>query len=433
MLLIWKEKKGPYDQFKFPRTDPPLTEAGKLKIPKIESLEYIVNLLAGKLQPDLKNIWDQLSGRDVSKTEISKSGMQLTGYDIKIECAIYKKACEKARYVTSLTDTDKVTHNNISTQAAKTDCQVLASRISQTDVINFRNPTEGPLSEILLQCGFDQQSFLDCLFQLFYKSKTDLLTLLDEIEKYMIFKKHKKKLQKFKKLIECGEKAQLYKVNYFMKFISRIVQQRKRICSNIKIRSLYSNGDCCDCPQVFLTLGNSTQLYTALLDTGAQSSLIGYSCLTNFGYTEKEIKKSGLSLNLESTTGIVNDAIMGTITVQAYIMLRKKFTNNARNFGKTSITFLVASPEVQLTRIIIGTPWLRFAQTQMFLSKDKVKARIHCENSEHLCSLQLKTSQKLKMVSENEVTEANSSATFQLNAFFLQDQVSFKVHDKKVF
>ena len=84
------QKKGPYDQFKFPRSDPPLTKAGNLEIPKLESLEYIVNLLAGKLQPDLKNIWDQISGRDVSKTEISKSGMQLTGYDIKNECAIYK-------------------------------------------------------------------------------------------------------------------------------------------------------------------------------------------------------------------------------------------------------------------------------------------------------------------------------------------------------
>ena len=70
-----ERKKGPYDQFKFPRTDPPLTEAGKLEIPKIESLEYIVNLLAGKLQPDLKNIWDQIAGRNVSKTEMSKSGM----------------------------------------------------------------------------------------------------------------------------------------------------------------------------------------------------------------------------------------------------------------------------------------------------------------------------------------------------------------------
>ena len=67
----------------------------------------------------------------------------------------------------------------------------------------------------------------------------------------------------------------------------------------------------------------------------------------------------------------------------------------------------------------------------MFLSRDIVKARLCCENSEHLCSLQLKTSQKLEMISENEVTEANSSATFQLNAFFLQDKVSLKVHARK--
>ena len=133
-----------------------------------------------------------------------------------------------------------------------------------------------------------------------------------------------------------------------MKFISRIVQQRKRICSNIKIRSLFSDGNCCDCPEVFITLGNSTQLYTALLDTGAQSSLIGYSCLEKFCYTEANIKKTGLSLNLESTTGVVSNAIMGTITVPAYIMLRREFTNNTRKFGRTSITFLVASPEVNL-------------------------------------------------------------------------------------
>ena len=97
------QKKGPYDQFKFPKSDPPLTKAGKLEIPKLESLEYLVNLLAGKLQPDLKKVWDQLAGRDITKKEISKSGMQLTGYDIKHECAKFKKAGEKQKYINNLT------------------------------------------------------------------------------------------------------------------------------------------------------------------------------------------------------------------------------------------------------------------------------------------------------------------------------------------
>ena len=33
--------KDPYSKFKFPRTDPPLSEAGKMEISKISGLEYI--------------------------------------------------------------------------------------------------------------------------------------------------------------------------------------------------------------------------------------------------------------------------------------------------------------------------------------------------------------------------------------------------------
>ena len=109
---VLDKKQGPYEKFKYPRIDPPLSEAGKLEIPNIDSLEYVVNLMAGKLQPDLKEIWDEIAGRDVSIPEISKSGMQLTGYDIKNQCAIYKKAREKAKYVSSLTD--KVTTHKTS-------------------------------------------------------------------------------------------------------------------------------------------------------------------------------------------------------------------------------------------------------------------------------------------------------------------------------
>ena len=61
-------QKDPYAQFRFPKLDPPLTKAGKLEISKLESLEYLVNLMAGKLRPDLKKVWDQLAGRDITKT-----------------------------------------------------------------------------------------------------------------------------------------------------------------------------------------------------------------------------------------------------------------------------------------------------------------------------------------------------------------------------
>ena len=52
-----KSTGSQYDKFKFPSKDRPLTEAGKLEISKLESLEYVVNLLCGRLDLDLKNLF----------------------------------------------------------------------------------------------------------------------------------------------------------------------------------------------------------------------------------------------------------------------------------------------------------------------------------------------------------------------------------------
>ena len=90
---------GQYDKFKFPSRDNPLTKAGEINIPKLNSLEYIVNLLVGKLDLDLKKEWDEIAGRDTSVPEITSSGLQLTKYDIRQQCANFRKAREKEMYV----------------------------------------------------------------------------------------------------------------------------------------------------------------------------------------------------------------------------------------------------------------------------------------------------------------------------------------------
>ena len=87
--------KDPYSKYKFPREDPPLSEAGKMQISNISSLEYLVNLFCGRLDPGLKEEWDKLAGRDISVPEISASGMQLTQYDLRQQCSLYKKARKK--------------------------------------------------------------------------------------------------------------------------------------------------------------------------------------------------------------------------------------------------------------------------------------------------------------------------------------------------
>ena len=92
-------------RYVFPNKDNGPTSAGKIEIPKIESLKYITNLSCHKLHPDLKTIYDNICGRDVSFPEISENGMLSTKYDLKAECAKFKKAQEKIDYVHNLAQT----------------------------------------------------------------------------------------------------------------------------------------------------------------------------------------------------------------------------------------------------------------------------------------------------------------------------------------
>merc|ERR1712082_373016 len=295
--------------------------------------------------------------------------------------------------------------------------------------LNFIRPTSGPLSEILIECGDKNQKFHTCLNQIYYKDKDKFIILLQEIKKYMIHKNSKKIVNRFQKLIS-NENPKIYKVNYFMRYITRTVCHGKKVSNTIKVQNMYNDENCCECPQIFLTCEKSKKLYTGLLDTGAQASLISFNCLKDFGFNSRDIKKTGATLNIESTTGLVKDAILGTITIQIYILLRRKYTENARNFGRTKVTFLVASPEVNLNRIILGTPWLRSARTKIELAKDQVKARLHCNSTERECNLQLKLGKNLQLESDKEINETTNYVKFHMNAFFLRNKVSFKVHQK---
>merc|ERR1712030_74304 len=169
-----------------------------------------------------------------------------------------------------------------------------------------------------------------------------------------------------------------------------------------------------------------------LLDTGAQASLISYNCLKEFGFKRRDIKKTGATLNIESSTGLVKDAILRVITIKLFIMKRKLNTENSREFGSTKVTFLVAAPEVNLNRIILGVPWLRAARTKIMLAEDKVRARlVHSNSTESECSLQLKMDKNLQLESEKNIDETTNYARFHMNAFFMSNKISFKVHQKK--
>merc|ERR1711867_282511 len=226
--------------------------------------------MAGKLRPDLKLVWDQLAGRDTALKEISKSGMQLTSYDLKQECAKFKKAKEKQRYIHDL--------NKLSAFDSKI-CEV-----------TFLQPTSGQLSEILVECGGNNQKFNTCLYKIYYKNKEKFIILLQEIKKYMINKNSKKIVNRFEKLIS-HENPKIYKVNYFMISCNKIMCHGKKVSTTVKVKNMFTDENCGECPQIFLTCGKSKTLYNGLIDTGAQASLISFNCLKDFGFNSHDIKK----------------------------------------------------------------------------------------------------------------------------------------------
>ena len=91
-------------KFRFPKIDPDPSPASKIEITPLESLSYIVNVACHKLEPDLKEVWDGIIGRDSSIPEISKNGTLLTSFDIKRLCNDFKSNKGKDDYVKKLRD-----------------------------------------------------------------------------------------------------------------------------------------------------------------------------------------------------------------------------------------------------------------------------------------------------------------------------------------
>merc|ERR1712030_141175 len=80
----------------------------------------------------------------------------------------------------------------------------------------------------------------------------------------------------------------------------------------------------------------------------------------------------------------------------------------------------------------LGVPWMRAARTKIDLAEDKVRARLaHSNSTESECSLQLKMDKNLQLESEKNIDETTNYARFHMNALFMSNKISFKVHQKK--
>ena len=203
--------------------------------------------------------------------------------------------------------------------------EVFTSRLMHTDVLKIRNPTEGLLYDFLLECGYDQQKFSNRLLSLILNEQSvELLSLLDQIDRHLLFKKHKKKLNKFKILIESEKKINQFKINYYIRFISRTVKQKGKV-STIIIKSLNTaENNFANCPETFITLGSTNKIYTSLLDSRAQSNILPWDIFQELEIEKDKITKIRHPLNLQRTTGVDENAIYGSLSLSLSFCLIKK-------------------------------------------------------------------------------------------------------------
>ena len=177
------QTKDPYAKYRFPRFDPEPSAASKIEISPLESLSYIINVACHRLEPDLKEVWDEMIGRDVSTPEISKNGMLLTSFDIRKLCGEYRKARGKEDYVKILKD-----------QIEKENMDFYSTELIRNSP-RFRAPSNGILCEFLSQFNTTQK-LIQKFEALINEMQFSLLwSLLDEIKLHLIFKKDVKKVE----------------------------------------------------------------------------------------------------------------------------------------------------------------------------------------------------------------------------------------------
>ena len=183
--------------------------------------------------------------------------------------------------------------------------------------------------------------------------------------------------------------------------------------NTINIKSLRTAPDFANCPETYCALGDKDKLYTVLLDSGAQSSILPWDIFQELGISSDKITKIRHCLNLQGSTGIHKNAIYGSLTINIFCMLKKK-KENGKSFGRSKINFMVCSPEVKIEKIILGSPWLKSVNMDLQMSDslggDKAVCRLFSEGSSRRVSLQLKQD-NFQMTSN---TKINCQAQFKL-------------------
>ena len=151
--------------------------------------------------------------------------------------------------------------------------------------------------------------------------------------------------------------------------------KEQQYTKTINMKSLLEDGDKTpsDLPEIYLYFGKPDvkELQPALIDTGAQMSIVGYAQLIKMGFTDNQIKPSE-TYNIRSSTEMVEDCIRGSIKIKTFCLLKSEDDSDYSQFGKISVDFLVAHDKINLNKIILGIPFMHQTNTRLHFHNNKI-------------------------------------------------------------
>ena len=317
-------------KYNFPREDQGPTPAGLIEIPPAESLKYLINLVCHRVTPAVKDIYDKMCMRDTSYIEITKNGIQSTKYDLRMESERYKRSQNKANYVQDLQNLHSKNSGPILTpkaQATHLGATGHTNSIHAKNLALFRNVRpESELCSFLELCKTDNFVPFNYLFSMFVNNKSNFTIFLSDLIALPPSKKLRNKFRKFQYFIQRGTNLKHAKICFYIRLIltytkNIAVQDCTLNIKIIKVKRIQNDEASSDCPEIFISFGSrSDKLYKTLLDTGAMANLLSWNLVTELGFKMKHLTKTE-KFNLKSSSQLVENAIMGMLTLPIYIVL----------------------------------------------------------------------------------------------------------------
>ena len=94
------------------------------------------------------------------------------------------------------------------------------------------------------------------------------------------------------------------------------------------------------------------------------ANLLSWNLVTELGFKMKHLTKTE-KFNLKSSSQLVENAIMGMLTLPIYIVLNSGCKTEEHKFAKIHVDFLVANPKIRLDVVILGMPFLNQSKTKI--------------------------------------------------------------------